>query len=281
MLPHLVVLTLTPIPTHVQLKAKLPQLEASLFRNLAKHTCVNSAVWESGDAPPSMEPLNEDLARAVEELAGRVTELSKQVRDLRDSVMPEVGVQEFSEMLGAEPAHALEAAAASAHSGSARKRRRTSSSSSPSGSASSPGADGELDENGAGLSASGLGAQTVPELCTSDMLKRLKSSVDQLVTTTKTLRSDLPRCLDGSKRELRAAKQVLGSLSSNVDQAMMRPSFAAGPQSQEDSSSSSNSSQASADVDDELVSPKKAIRGIAAGSALRKRLAEESASSLA
>ena len=185
-------------------------------------------------------------------------------------------------MLGAEPAHALKAAAASAHSGSARKRRRTSSSSSPSGSASSPGAGGELDENGAESSVSGLGAQTVPELCTSDMLKRLKSSVDQLVTTPKTLRSDLPRCLDGSKRELRAAKQVLGSLSSNVDQAMMRPSFAAGSPPQDDSSSSSsNSSQASADVDDELVSPKKAIRGIAAGGALRKRLAEESASSLA
>ena len=83
-------------------------------------------------------------------------------------------------------------------------------------------------------------------------------------------------------RELRAAKQVLGSLSSNVDQAMMRPSFAAGSPPQDDSSSSSsNSSQASADVDDELVSPKKAIRGIAAGGALRKRLAKESASSLA
>ena len=256
---------------------KLPQLEASLFRNLAKHTCVDAAVWATGDAPPSTEPLDNDLARAVEALSGEVADLSSQVRDMRDSVMPDVGVRAFSEILGAEPAHALDAAASSASAsqgGSARKKRRLSSSS-------VGGSDGA-----AAAAPRGFGEQNTPELCTSDMLQRLKSSVDQLVTTTKALRSDLPQCLNGSKRELRAAKQVLGSLSSNVDQAMVRPSFISGSESassQESSQdpASSSSSSSSQEVDDELVSPKHAIRGIAAGSALRKRLAEESASSLA
>jgi hypothetical protein len=208
-------------------------------------------------------------------------------------VMPDVGVQAFSEILGAEPAHALDAAAASsnsaAQSGSARKRRRISSPASSSSEGSGSSSDGAgVAQNSTGassssLSSSGFGAQNMPELCTSDMLQRLKSSVDQLVTTTKTLRSDLPQCLDGSNRELRAAQRVLGSLSSNVDQAMMRPSFTSGAAAQDaaGSSSSSSSSSHSQGVDDELVSPKHAIRGIAAGSALRKRLAEESASSLA
>lgn len=245
---------------------KLPQLEASLFRNLIKHTCVDPSSWLSGDAPPTQEPLDEDLADVVSALASGVADLSNQVKGMRDSVVPDVGVQEFSNMLGSEPAHALDAASASAKSVGARKRRRLSSR-----------ASGAFVGSENNDSANSLGAQRMPDLCTSDILKKLKTNVDHLVTTTKALRDDLPKCLLETDRELRAADQVLESLSSNVDEAMLRPLISS---SAPPSGGRLDNAADSTSIDNEEVSPKRAIRGIADGSALRKRLAEECISSL-
>ena len=258
--------------SRAQLKVKLPQLEASLFRNLAKHTSVDSSAWLSGDAPPTKEPLNEPLANSVKVLASSVADLSNQVRDMRDSLMLDTGVEEFSDKLGSEPAHALDAASASAESSSARKKRKVLSAT-----------DNTLNESENSGSSNGFGAQKVPDLCTSDMLKKLKANVDRLVSTTKDLRDDVPKCLSETNRELQAANQLFGSLSSDVDQAMKRPLIqSAAPSSdiRSDSADNQDNSTESTSIDNEDVSPKKAIRGIAAGSALRKRLAEEYGSSL-
>jgi hypothetical protein len=162
-------------------------MEISLFRNLEKHTVVDPSQWVPEQPQPVVVPVNQELKRQVGELHEQVSNLAANVRTMRREVVSNVEVLSLAEQLGADD---LDVDMEESNDGSGRGER--------------------------------LVADSMPDdLLTRDMLRRLKTNVDTLVTTTEGLRTDVPLCLAVSQRELRAVTQVLKD-NSNVDQAMAR-----------------------------------------------------------
>jgi hypothetical protein len=193
-------------------------MENSLFGNVSKHTVIEPSEWIPEVPEPVMVPIDEDLEETVNTLQEQVSDLATNVRQYRNEVVSSIQVTNFSEQLGGEDFDMMKM-------------------------------DDGNDDRGR------FGAQNGSDMVTRDMLKRLKTNVDEMVTTTTTLRDDVPRCLDASKKELRAATQALRD-SSNVDQAMMgKPAYL----------SSSSSS-----LDPLASTPKSAIRGLLAADHVKR-----------
>jgi hypothetical protein len=202
-----------------QLRTKLAQMDISLFRNMEKHTLINPSAWIPEDPEPVTVPVNQELKMQVSELHKQVSELAANVRTMRREVVSNVQVTSLTEQLGAEGSDMMMMM---------------------------------MQGSDSGASTSG----TTPDLVTRDMLKRLKTNVDTLVTTTESLRRDVPQCLAVSQRELHAATQVLKD-TSNVDHAMARSGSSF-------SSSSSSSSSQHQGLRELASTPRGAIRGLLA-----------------
>jgi len=198
-------------------------MEISLFRNLERHTVVDPSQWIPKQPEPVVVPLNEELQKQVGVLHDQVSNLATNVRTMRRDVVSNVEVLSLAEQLGADELDV--------HMGQGN------------------------DGTGSGQR---YGVDTTPDdLLTRDMLRRLKTNVDTLVTTTEGLRTEVPRCLAVSQRELRAVTHVLKD-NSNVDQAMARSR----------GSSSSNSRNGGGQMEDGLEellhTPRGTIRGLLA-----------------
>tara|TARA_B100000780_G_C21035751_1_gene415388 strand:+ start:91 stop:768 length:678 start_codon:yes stop_codon:yes gene_type:complete len=210
-------------------------MEISLFRNLEKHTAVDALKWIPDTPQPVTVPINQELKQQVLNLHQQVSELATNVRTMRRDVVSQVSVISMTEQLGADTSIY--------HDMSEEEEDDTNN-------------DNTTNTNNNKRKKSNI--QTEPDLVTRDMLKRLKTNVDTLVSTTESLRRDVPQCLAVSQRELRAATQVLQD-SSNVDQAMARSTGKTSTLTNASSSSSSSSTH------HELGStPRGAIRGLLA-----------------